>query len=240
MLKASLRRICVIGVSVVAAAAGAGAIAAAVGAFESPPIVVTASPNAGPTTGGTEVTISGQQFGSSCGVSLPEPTCPNLIVYFGNQPGLVVSAEANTIRALSPPHPAGIVGITVVTPASGPSSFLGFGPVFTYSGSTPVQTPGTPPVVRAVEPGRGPQGGFNRVIIKGEHLTPRDAVCVQCSGDVVSFGTRQVAVAEGSQNELQVFAPPGFPGFVDVTVTTNPGGTSARSFADLYAYQLGF
>jgi hypothetical protein len=78
------------------------------------------------------------------------------------------------------------------------------------------------------------------VIIKGEHLTPEDAVCVQCSGDVVSFGNQQVAVAEGSQRELEVFAPPDFPGFVDVTVTTNPGGTSARSLADLYEYEWGF
>jgi hypothetical protein len=224
----------------VAAAAGAGAIAAAVGAFESPPSVVTVSPSSGPTTGGTEVTITGQQFGSSCSISPPEPTCPNLIVYFGDQPGLVVSGESSTIRVLAPPHPPGTVGITVVTPAGHPPGFPGFGPTFTYIGFPPIQTPGTPPVVRAVEPSHGPQSGFNPVIIKGEHLTPRDATCVQCSGDVVRFGDQQVAVAEGSPRELEVFAPPGFPGFVDVTVTTNPGGTSTRSLADLYKYEFSF
>jgi hypothetical protein len=130
------------------------------------------------------------------------------------------------------------VAVTVVTP-TGNSASEGEDQQteFTYSGSAPVQTPAEAPVVKAVEPNHGPVAGFNQVLIKGEHLTPEGGVCLECSGDDVHFGTTSVVVAEGTPGQLLVIAPPHARGMVAVTVTTNPGSTSAPSAADLYRYE---
>jgi IPT/TIG domain len=203
-----------------------------------PPQVEKISPRAGTTSGGTEVTITGEHFGSSCSVSFTEPTCRNVIVYFGSEPGFVVAASSSRILAFSPRHVAGTVMVTVVTPA-GSSASQGEDQEaeFTYGGAAPVQTPGAVPVVSAVEPNHGPAAGFNEVRIKGEHLTPEGSVCIECAGDVVHFGTASVVVAQGTSNELLVVAPPHARGTVDVIVTTNPGGTSATGEADHYRFE---
>jgi hypothetical protein len=204
-----------------------------------PPHVEDISARTGPTSGGTEVTITGDHFGASCSsLSFSEITCPNIIVYFGTEPGFVFAGSASTIQAISPPHAAGRVPVSVVTP-TGNSASQGEDQQgeFTYTGSAPVHTPGEAPVVKALEPNHGPAAGFEQVRIKGEHLTPEGKFCVQCSGENVHFGTTSVVVAQGTQHELLVVAPPHTPGMVDVTVTTNPGGTSATSAADEYTYE---
>jgi hypothetical protein len=195
-------------------------------------------PRTGPTAGGTELAIFGQHFGGLCILSFTEPGCPNIIVYFGTEPAFVFGGFTSAILAISPRHVAGRVPVIVVTP-SGSSASQGQDQEsqFLYTGPAPAQTPGTLPEVSAVEPTHGPAGGFNRVVIRGKHLTPEDSLCVQCAGDVVHFGTTSVVVAQGSQSELVVTAPPHPRGSVDVTVTTNPGGTSMTSSADGYSFE---
>jgi hypothetical protein len=96
----------------------------------------------------------------------------------------------------------------------------------------------TPPEVSKLEPNRGSQVGFKEVTIRGNHLLPDGAkACVQCTGVVVHFGTANVAVALGAPDGLLVFTPPHAPGKVNVTVTTNPGGTSTEKPADEYEYE---
>jgi hypothetical protein len=160
-----------------------------------------------------------------------------MMVYFGREPGLVFSGSSRTIEALAPPHPAGTVTVSVVTP-SGSSASQGKEQEanFSYSGSGRARTPAQPPVVKAVEPNHDPAAGFFRVVIKGEHLTPGNKTCTECSGDVVHFGGQNVPVAQGSQHELLVISPPHARGSVNVTVTTNPGGTNAAGTPDLYTY----
>jgi hypothetical protein len=201
------------------------------------PRVEQVSAHAGASKGGSEVTITGAHLGTSCSVSVSEPTCPAVIVYFGHEPGFVFSGSSSRIEALAPPHPAGTVTVTVVTP-NGSSASRGQGPAadFTYSGPGPARAPGEVPVVKAVEPNHSPAAGFFRVRIKGDHLTTRNRACMECSGDVVHFGSESVAVAQGTQHELLVISPPHAPGTVNVTVTTNPGGTNLASTADLYTY----
>jgi IPT/TIG domain len=254
MRSTRLRHLGIVGVGV-ALAGGAAAIALAVSAPEGtsgsspsgsgPPEVEKISPRAGSTEGRTEVTITGKNFGPSCRVSVSEPTCPNIIVYFGSEPGFVVSGSSgtssgssSTIQVFSPPQAARTVSVAVVTPR-GNSASRGENAAarFTYGGASPVPTSGEPPVVSAVEPTHGPSAGFNRVLIKGEHLTPDNKGCVQCSGSSVHFGTQDVVVAQGSQHELLVIAPPHTPGTVNVTVTTNPGATSRISASDDYKYE---
>jgi hypothetical protein len=203
-----------------------------------PPEVEKVAPRTGATGGATEVTITGQKFGSPCSLSFTGPTCQNMIVYFGNEPGLVFSGSSSRIQVFSPPHASGAVPVTVVTP-NGSSASQGENQdaEFTYAGPAPTQTPGALPVVKSVEPGRGPAVGFNTVVVRGEHLTPEDSLCVQCAGDVVHFGASAVAVALGSEHELVVTAPPHARGTVDVTVTTNPGGASATGDTDQYTFE---
>jgi IPT/TIG domain len=165
------------------------------------PSVERVTPNAGSTAGGTEVEITGGVLAPQgpCSFSILAPTCPELIVYFGSEPGFVFEAAKSKILAISPAHEA-----------------------------APVQEAGAMPVVSAVVPNSGPNGGFNAVLIRGEHLLPDGTqACIQCSGVVVHFGSANVAVAEGVQNELLVYAPPHAVGTVTVTVTTNPGATSS-------------
>jgi hypothetical protein len=216
----------------IALIAGAATAAAAGQA----PMVKTVSPNTGPGSGGTEVTLSGNKLSTESCTFFPVGSgCPNVIVYFGSEPGLVVSASKKEIQVFSPEqfNEVGTVNVTVVTPGGSSSKVV----TFTYTAPPAEAKPGELPVVSAVEPNHGTRAGFNQVRIKGEHLTPSNGVCVQCNGDVVHFGSANVAVAQGSSTELLVNAPPHATGAVDVTVTTNPGGTSMASPSDLYTYE---
>jgi hypothetical protein len=211
------------------------AAAAAAAAAGQVPLNKKVSPNTGPGTGGTEVTITGNKLSSEPCTFFPVGSgCPNVLVYFGTEPGLVVSASKKEIQVFSPEQfsEVGTVNVTVVTPG-GTSKAV----PFTYTSPPTAVIPGELPVVSAVEPNHGSQAGFNEVRIKGEHLTPNNVLCIQCNGDVVSFGGAKVAVAQGSSVELVVHAPPQAAGTVDVTVMTNPGGTSATSSSDRYTYE---
>jgi hypothetical protein len=203
-----------------------------------PPEVERVTPAAGSTAGGTEVEITGKVLAPQgpCAFSVFPPTCPELMVYFGSEPGFIFEGTKSKILAIAPTHAAGTVDVTVVSPMG--TSATNKHDKFTYSGPEPVQRPGATPEVSAVEPNHGSRAGFTEVLIRGEHLLPgNDEVCIQCDGDVVHFGTRSVVVAAGVPDELVVFAPPQAAGTVDVTVSTNPGATSPTSSADLYTYE---
>jgi hypothetical protein len=199
------------------------------------PSIKKISPSSGPGAGGTEVTISGKMLSTESCMFFPAGNgCPNLIVYFGIEPGLVVHATKKEIQVFSAEQfsEVGTVNVTVVNPTGTSNSAR-----FTYTAPPTEAMAGEVPVVSAVEPNYGAQAGFNEVRIRGEHLTPNNNGCVQCDGDVVHFGTTNVSVAQGSGTELLVHAPPHAAGMVDVTVTTNPGGTSAAGAADQYTYE---
>jgi hypothetical protein len=202
-----------------------------------PPEVERVTPNAGSTAGGTEVQITGKVLAPNgpCPFSFPGPSCPEMMVYFGSEPGFIVEATKTKVLAFSPSHAAGTVNVRVVSPMG--TSAINTGDRFTYNGPSPVQEPGEAPVVSAVEPAQGPSAGFNRVLIRGEHLTPNDSLCVQCAGDVVHFGNKSVVVSQGTPTQLLVIAPPHAAETVNVTVTTNPGATSAIDMSDLYKYE---
>jgi hypothetical protein len=74
------------------------------------PSISSVIPGIGPAAGGTTVTISGTGF-SECVICSP-PAPPD--VFFGNTPAASVRlVNGTTIEAVSPPHPAGTVGVTV-------------------------------------------------------------------------------------------------------------------------------
>jgi len=92
-------------------------------------------------------------------------------------------------------------------------------------GSITVASP--PPTVTSVVPDAGLVGGGNTVVIDGSGFV---------SGASVKFGaTSSASVTFVSAGEVKAVAPAHASGVVAVTVTT-PGGTSAASNHDLYAY----
>jgi IPT/TIG domain len=181
-------------------------------ARDTSPVVAAISPDDGSLTGGTEVTITGTAFVG------PSPT-----VAFGAIPATDVKVvSSSTITALAPAHSAGSVDVTVTTTATGHgTSATDPLDLFAYG----------PPRVTGLSPGSGPIFGGTAVTITGTSFGPDDNV---------SFGTTAATgVTVRSATALVATAPPGVTaGAVDVTVSTPgaEGGTSATSYADLYAY----
>ncbi|MHB1891663.1 MAG: IPT/TIG domain-containing protein, partial [Acidimicrobiales bacterium] len=83
------------------------------------------------------------------------------------------------------------------------------------------------PVVTGISPSSGPTSGGTVVTITGTNLD---------GATVVDFGPNEASnITVVSSTEIQVTAPPGSAGTVDITVVT-PGGTSSASSADRYTY----
>ncbi len=115
------------------------------------PAVTSVSPDAGPTTGGTTVTVTGTGF------------APGAEVDFGTTPSGSVTVDSGTqITASSPPASSGPVDVSVTT--SQGTSPNGQGDVFTYGA----------PVVDSLRPVSGPTTGGTSVTITGTGFT-RDA-----------------------------------------------------------------
>jgi len=176
-------------------------------AFAPPPTVSGVSPSAGPTGGGTVVTISGTNFASGAAVA------------FGTAPGTnVVVSSSTSISATSPAGSPGSVDIVVTLPVAG-SSTTSTADQFAYD---------APPTVSATSPNAGPVSGGTAVTITGTNFV---------TGSSVSFGgVASPAVTVTSSTSITATSPPmSSASVVDVAVTT-PGGTSASSSSDQFAY----
>ena len=91
------------------------------------PSISSVIPGIGPAAGGTTVTIRGSGFSTCIICSPPAPPA----VFFGNTPAASVQlVNETTIEAVSPPHPAGSVSVTVAQ-FNGTTALAGG---FTYSG----------------------------------------------------------------------------------------------------------
>src|SRR5262249_42715773 len=126
------------------------------------PTVTNVSPNSGPTSGGTTVTITGTNF------------VPGSSVSFGSLPASSVTYVSSTqLMAVSPAESTGTVDIKVTTGGgtSAPSSADQFAFV-----SAPA------PTVTNVSPNYGSTGGGTWVTITGTNFGP---------GSIVYFGTMQ-------------------------------------------------
>ncbi len=158
-------------------------------------------------------------FGPLAGQNTVTITGTNFVsgatVNFGANAATSVNVQsATTLTAVAPAGSYGTVDVTVATPGG------------TSATSTADQYRYGRPTVTAVSPTAGPPGGGNTVTITGTNFA---------AGAAVRFGTnRGTSVNVESATTLTVVAPAGA-GTVDVTVGT-PGGTSAISTADQYAY----
>ena len=123
--------------------------------------------------------------------------------------------NTTTITATIPAGSAGVVDVTVTTP--GGTSAVSAADHFTYTAL---------PIVTGLSPATGPPAGGQSITITGTNFTGATAV---------KFGTTAATFTVVNATTITATIPAGSAGMVDVTVTT-PGGTSAVSAADQFAY----
>jgi hypothetical protein len=174
----------------------------------SAPDVTWVSPGQGPTSGGTAVTIAGNDFTGTTSV------------YFGLTPAaswLVIND--GFIVAVSPPHTAGTVHVTVTTVAGGPSAST---PAdrFTFVGPAAVQ-------VSSISPAVGPTSGGTVVTVYGSGFAG--------TLSVYFGGVPSPSFAVLNDGILQAVAPAHTAGTVHVVVSS-VSGSSAPTAADLFTY----
>jgi LPXTG-motif cell wall-anchored protein len=110
------------------------------------PAVIDLDPPRGPETGGTEVTINGDDFDDVTAVTIDGVDVP-----------FVVSPDGTEITVVTPPHAPGVVDVVVTNPAgdSGPLEFEYFDVA----------------EITGVDPDAGPVAGGNTVVITGDCFT---------------------------------------------------------------------
>ena len=171
------------------------------------PSVTSISPTAGPTGGGTTVTITGTGFSAAL---------PTGAVRFGGTIATYTINSNTQITATAPAGSAGTVDVTVTT--VGGTSATSAADQYTYVPA---------PTVTAVSPASGSSLGGSTVTLTGTNFTGATAV---------TFGsTAATGFTVNSATQITAIAPAGSAGTVNVRVTT-AGGTSATGAADQFTY----
>ena len=170
-------------------------------------MVTGVSPTSGPASGGNTVTITGSGFTSDS------------VAKFGSNSWLGGSINGNgtSITASVPPGSIGTVDVTV-TNAAGTSATSSVDK-YAYTASTPT--------ISSISPTSGGLAGGYLVFLTGTTYNGATGVM---------FGTTAATTFSVESNgAINVFAPPGVPGTVDITVLS-PSGTSPTSAADKFTY----
>lgn len=157
------------------------------------PTVTSITPNSGPNTGGTSVTITGTHLGGATSVTIG-----------GGAASGVTIVDDNTITATTPSGILGAADVAVTTP-SGTGTGVG---LFTYVPP--------PPTVTAIGPTNGPTAGGTFVTITGNYFTGATAVTIGGT-PVTSFNVT------GPNSITAITAPHAAGVALDVVVTTPYG-----------------
>jgi hypothetical protein len=164
-----------------------------------PPTVTAISPDTGPLTAGTVVTVTGTNF-----------IAGQTTVSFGYTAATDVDVvSSTTLTAVAPAEGNHSVDVLVTT--AGQTSTTSLNDLFAYG----------MPTVTGLTPSGGPSGGGTSVIINGTSFVPGLAVAfggVPATGVIVQSGTTITAES-----------PAGSSGPVDVTVTTSAGTSATTS-----------
>lgn len=198
-------------VAIVLVPVGAWAVfSAQPAAADTPPTVTSVSPDVGPITGGSLVTIDGTGF-----------VAGSTSVDFGTVPATSVTVTSSTeLTAISPSGGPGSVDVIVSTPSPEGPSVPSVSDLFAYGS----------PSVSGLTPNAGPLSGDTVVTVTGTGFAPGAAVkfgLLAASTVVVTSGTTLLATTPAS----------GASGALDITVTMPmPGGTSATSVNDQFVY----
>lgn len=160
--------------------------------YQGLPVITGMTPNFGPQTGGTSVTIYGSNF-------IVGGQGPAQVLFGGNSATFIVIND-NQMVATSPPG-SGVQQVRIVHPVSGTSEFRTEAN-FVYSSG---------PLIASINPANGPATGGTIVTITGTGFVP---------GAVVKFGEVQAFATVVNATSISATVPPGS-GIVDVTVTVN-------------------
>jgi hypothetical protein len=194
-------------VTVVNPDGGSGTLPAAF-TYQAPPppapTVTGVSPAAGPTAGGTSVTVTGTNFASGATAS------------FGGAAGTVTALGASSITVTTPARAAGAVDVTVVNPDGGSATLAG---AFTFE----APASGSPPTISSLSPDSGSPAGGTLCVISGSGFL---------AGAAVGFGGTPASLAPGTAitaTSISVTVPAHAVGVVDVTVANPDGQTTTRA-----------
>lgn len=172
------------------------------------PTVTGVQPFAGPTRGGTPVTITGTGFGET-----GTPT----VTFGGVAATSVVRVSSTQLTAVTPAGAAGYVAVTV-TPTTGSSSGTK-GNAFSY-----VTDVVTPQITSSI-PSRGPSEGGITVYVTGHNFIGTNSL--PATVKVGGVAATNVTVADGGES-LTFRTPALSPGVYDLVVTTNEGSATLR------------
>lgn len=190
--------------SLPSALAGAIVIAAAVflviaqpAVAANPPTVTGISPNSGPATGGTAVTITGTGFASDASVTFDGLAATSVNV-----------VSATQITAVTPGNAQGPATL-IVTNTDGQGASLGN--AFTYLGPVPTIT--------GISPDSGPSSGGTTVTLTGTGFAS--------GATVRFGGTAATGVTVVSSTQITAVTPPRPAGPATVQVTSTDGQTGS-------------
>lgn len=172
--------------------------AAAVLVVASAPHISTVTPPAGPLAGGQLVTISG--------TNLSGPS-----VAFDSAFAPIQSVTSSKIVAITPPHAAGTVDVTVKTAGGTATATAAYRYV-------------PPPSIAGLSPNSGTVNGGDTITITGTDL---DTVLN------VQFGNSTATITGSNPTSITVVSPPHDPGTVTIVVTT-AGGTATATIQFTY------
>ncbi len=177
--------------------------------YAAAPTVSGISPATGPTSGGTQITVTGTDLGGATQVDFDDDSGDDFL-------GTIVSNTSDQIVVTAPS--TGFEGtFDVIVTTVGGTSAGSPADQFTYIGV---------PTVSSVSPPAGNTLGGDIVTIIGGSLD---------FATEVDFGQNAGTIIYDSPTEIQAVSPAGAAGTVDVTVI-GPGGTSAVSTDDQFVY----
>lgn len=179
--------------------------------YDPPPTVTMIVPNSGTDAGLDAVTVTGTGFQ------------PGAVVFFdlALASSIVVNSNTITITAMTPPHAAGAVNVTVRNLDGQQGTLAG---AFTYVQPTPG------PTVTAVNPPTGPTSGGTLVTINGANF---QSTLPGPTGPTAWFGgTMATTTTFVNANQVTAMTPVQIAGTVDVSVRNPDGktGTLPNSF----------
>ncbi len=174
-----------------------------------PPKILSISPNSGPVTGGTLVTINGENFQTGATVKIGE--VEELSVGFH---------DSTRLSFMTPPGSLGLKDIVVI---NGDTQTGTLPNGFTY---VPLPTP----TLTSVSPNIGITNGYTRIAITGTNLT---------QGTTVKIGDVDVIDLVFVDNKnLTALTPPNSAGTKDVIITIPDGQTATLAEGFTYAFPI--
>ncbi|MPY39842.1 cell shape-determining protein [Streptomyces phyllanthi] len=164
------------------------------------PVVLSVSPQQGPASGGTAVTVTGTSFTGAT------------TVRFGTKAATSFTVNSSTqITAITPSSSVGPVNVSVTTSQGTSSQQV----TFTFVAVAA-------PSLSTLTPSQGPTSGGTTVTLTGTNLTGATAVRFD--------GIAAASFTVNSATQITAVAPPHAAGAAQVTVTTSGGTSNALSF----------